>query len=585
MVQIPVADEFLTLDQVHPVAQVGNKAHNLGRLCVAGLPVPAGFVAAYDALPPDTSLAAIAANIAGPMVVRSSASAEDANTGNAPGLFLSIRDIDHAGLGEAMARVRASAQRAADYPIAGPVRMAVIVQRQVSGIGGTLYTRTSDDMAFAEARLGDGSHAVASIDRDSGACEADATFPVDVSALLELGERCEQALQRDSLDIEWVHDGAKLWVVQARPLLNAEIQPLVPMKLFAFTQGDDQTWRWDAEHNPTPLSLAQQGLVEHVDAARVAPFVMRIVAGHLYYASSGNQVAPFESAEEVRHCLASMEQQLAPVTSVADAVAAYERFYRIYATCSPRLRKTPARLLEPYPRNRLRDALRRVAPLWDVASAPYGEDVIGEDDLVARYLANPAERDDLYFGRAQQMVRVRLLALADELEFIDPHDIFWVPLADVLAWETSGAKPDPVQLAAVARRNRETAAVQSRWRMPLSVKAGEPIDANNRQHGVWRGYGTGGRVTATVATPATISEAPAGSALVAATVTPQMVVLARHAACIVSEYGGALGHAVAMAAELDIPCVVGCRGASTHLRDGHRILVDGARGLVVRLTR
>jgi len=70
--------------------------------------------------------------------------------------------------------------------------------------------------------------------------------------------------------------------------------------------------------------------------------------------------------------------------------------------------------------------------------------------------------------------------------------------------------------------------------------------------------------------------------LVAKTLLPTELPLVS-AAAIVTETGGPLDHVAAQARERSIPAVVGARGASTLLSDGDLVLVDGDRGLVVRL--
>jgi pyruvate,water dikinase len=53
-------------------------------------------------------------------------------------------------------------------------------------------------------------------------------------------------------------------------------------------------------------------------------------------------------------------------------------------------------------------------------------------------------------------------------------------------------------------------------------------------------------------------------------------------AAIVSETGGLLDHGAAMARELGIPCVVGCRDAWSRLADGMIVTVED--GAVVPMT-
>jgi pyruvate,water dikinase len=55
----------------------------------------------------------------------------------------------------------------------------------------------------------------------------------------------------------------------------------------------------------------------------------------------------------------------------------------------------------------------------------------------------------------------------------------------------------------------------------------------------------------------------------------------RRAAALVTDRGGMTCHASIISRELGIPCIVGARNATTTLRDGELVTVDGATGLVV----
>ena len=99
--------------------------------------------------------------------------------------------------------------------------------------------------------------------------------------------------------------------------------------------------------------------------------------------------------------------------------------------------------------------------------------------------------------------------------------------------------------------------------------------------------GTGcsaGRVTAVarvIADPRTQSIA-AGEILVARHTDPGWIALFASASAIVVERGSLLSHSAIVARELGIPCVVALAGATSWIRDGERIEVDGATGLVRR---
>lgn len=72
----------------------------------------------------------------------------------------------------------------------------------------------------------------------------------------------------------------------------------------------------------------------------------------------------------------------------------------------------------------------------------------------------------------------------------------------------------------------------------------------------------------------------AGEVLVAPMTSPDWVPTMRRAAAIVTDSGGMTCHAAIVSRELRIPCVVGARTATTRLRDGDLVTVDGARGQV-----
>jgi pyruvate, water dikinase len=71
-----------------------------------------------------------------------------------------------------------------------------------------------------------------------------------------------------------------------------------------------------------------------------------------------------------------------------------------------------------------------------------------------------------------------------------------------------------------------------------------------------------------------------GEVLVAPMTNPDWVPTIRRAAALVTDGGGMTCHAAIVARELGVPCVVGTRTATTTLRDGEVVTVDGARGQV-----
>jgi rifampicin phosphotransferase len=79
--------------------------------------------------------------------------------------------------------------------------------------------------------------------------------------------------------------------------------------------------------------------------------------------------------------------------------------------------------------------------------------------------------------------------------------------------------------------------------------------------------------------PATESLA-AGEILVAPHTDPGWTPLFVHAAALVTEVGGLITHGSVVAREYGIPAVVSVASATTQIRTGQRIRVDGTRGFV-----
>ena len=71
-----------------------------------------------------------------------------------------------------------------------------------------------------------------------------------------------------------------------------------------------------------------------------------------------------------------------------------------------------------------------------------------------------------------------------------------------------------------------------------------------------------------------------GEVLVAPMTNPDWVPTIRRAAAVVTDGGGMTCHAAIVARELGVPCVVGARTATTVLRDGELVTVDGGQGNV-----
>jgi len=80
--------------------------------------------------------------------------------------------------------------------------------------------------------------------------------------------------------------------------------------------------------------------------------------------------------------------------------------------------------------------------------------------------------------------------------------------------------------------------------------------------------------------PADGESLQSGEILVAVQTDIAWTLLFPRAAAVITDVGASLSHAAIVARELGIPAVVGCGNATTRLRTGDRVRVDGAKGLV-----
>lgn len=313
---------------------------------------------------------------------------------------------------------------------------------------------------------------------------------------------------------------------------------------------------------------------------------------------------------------------LAPLLAppLAEAVERYLAFYRIWATelgpliAATRAGLDPADLRGARPsaiestllaaaRGEISEAaavaaLGVHAPAWDIAVPTYGERPGIVQDAIARartVISQPhesatardsrsevaraaldlAERDDLWFARAQALVRRAVIARATELG-LDPADAFWIPLEDL---EQNHLDPDDVRRRASAARNAAARAHQ--WAMPVSV-SGNGVGPLSRTASL-RGIGTGPRVTGRIVRLATLASTVAigsGDIVVTRAITPALAIAVIGCAALVSETGGLLDHGASLARELGIPCVVSCQDAWSLLSDGMVVTVDGDAGSV-----
>ena len=74
-----------------------------------------------------------------------------------------------------------------------------------------------------------------------------------------------------------------------------------------------------------------------------------------------------------------------------------------------------------------------------------------------------------------------------------------------------------------------------------------------------------------------------GDILVCQVTNPTWAPIFQKIAGAVSDIGGSMSHAAIVAREFGLPAVVGTGTATSRIRDGQRIRVDGGRGIVTLL--
>ena len=121
--------------------------------------------------------------------------------------------------------------------------------------------------------------------------------------------------------------------------------------------------------------------------------------------------------------------------------------------------------------------------------------------------------------------------------------------------------------------------------LPPSVIGGDAVEARSASDdGVVRGVAaSGGFVTGKARIVLTLDEigrlAP-GDVLVTYATAPPWTPVFAYAAAVVTDAGGALSHCAVVAREYGIPAVVGAVGATSLIRDGAVVEVDGSEGVV-----
>lgn len=239
-----------TLDDNLTALKVGQKAATLAYLKRAGYPIPRGWI-----LPPGDDpqplIESLHPDINHPLVVRSSAIGEDSETASSAGQYTTILNvIDQENLAAAILSCQTSynSPNAVNYRLdrgQENTAMAVLIQEQIRGVfSGVAFSRdTINPLSLdvvIEALPGDATRVVSGrITPESYRVNLEENIIIGAgdippAIIQQVANLCRQLETLDHgipQDIEWTHDGQKLWLLQCRPITN--LQPIWTRKIAA----------------------------------------------------------------------------------------------------------------------------------------------------------------------------------------------------------------------------------------------------------------------------------------------------------------------------------------------------------------
>lgn len=209
--------------------------------------------------------------------------------------------------------------------------------------------------------------------------------------------------------------------------------------------------------------------------------------------------------------------------------------------------------------------------------------------LAQRYARN-RERSKAAWVRGIRLSRPVLLEMSRrtvDRGLIAGPDDFWyltfTEMEDVFSGRGEREYRDRVTARRAEREELLKVAPPEVYQAPpelLPIAAAESISAELSGMGVSAGTATGRARVITSAAAAEETDLRPGEVLVAPFTDAAWTPLFVSAAAVVVETGGMLSHAATVAREYGIPAVVAVRGATSLIRDGQSVTVDGAAGTV-----
>jgi pyruvate,water dikinase len=212
--------------------------------------------------------------------------------------------------------------------------------------------------------------------------------------------------------------------------------------------------------------------------------------------------------------------------------------------------------------------------------------LVGRMARVARAGLGLREHPKFALVRIIDQIRALVLELAAPLveagRLEEPRDVFLLRLPELIDALDGGG-----DLRELVRARRDQMARDAHLHPPLVMTSeGEiltPPPPKDLPPGAMAGVAASAGVvegTAHVVRDPSREVLAAGEILVAPFTDPGWTPLFVHAAGLVTEVGGLMTHGSVVAREYGIPAVVSVAGATTKIRTGDRLRVDGTRGIV-----
>ncbi|MEO5745194.1 MAG: phosphoenolpyruvate synthase [Terracoccus sp.] len=156
----------------------------------------------------------------------------------------------------------------------------------------------------------------------------------------------------------------------------------------------------------------------------------------------------------------------------------------------------------------------------------------------------------------EEILQIARLGIAVEHHYGSPQDIEW------------------------ARADGKTWLVQSRPITTLHPRDAKDSIGKVLVRGLAASMGRASGPVRVLLAPEDGAALQTGEVLVAPMTSPDWVPAMRRASALITDGGGVTCHAAIVARELGVPCVVGTRTATTSLRNGETVTVDGRAGVV-----